>query len=223
VLSVVVKGGNVYIELKSGPGKLTPTGAITPDGKPQVEVNVGFKRYEAQRLAATVLAYIRAWDVHRIMGYQQLVSRPAPYLLTATEAAATGAVGSEALATEAVGAHALATADPGLRKEGLATGTQTETHNGNRPVTRKSRANGGQAAAPARPAVPAAVEAMAEAIYGSGVGLRYGDGMAVDGGNAIEIQTFQRYVAEKKTVPQSKAVLLDYYRRLSSLPATGVS
>ena len=56
VLSVAVKGENVYLELKSGPGKLTATGAITPDGQPQVAVNVGFKLYEAQRLAATVLA-----------------------------------------------------------------------------------------------------------------------------------------------------------------------
>src|SRR5690606_19629838 len=33
VLSLQVKGENVYVELKSGPGKLTPTGAVTPAGK----------------------------------------------------------------------------------------------------------------------------------------------------------------------------------------------
>src|SRR5690606_3621701 len=55
VLSIAVKGENVYIELKTGPGKLTNTGAITPNGKPEVEVNVGFKLYEARRMAASVL------------------------------------------------------------------------------------------------------------------------------------------------------------------------
>ncbi|MDT8307773.1 MAG: hypothetical protein RRC07_17695, partial [Anaerolineae bacterium] len=38
VLSVQVKGDNVYVELKRGPGKLTPTGAVTPAGKVTVEV-----------------------------------------------------------------------------------------------------------------------------------------------------------------------------------------
>jgi hypothetical protein len=81
VMSVTVKGDNVYIELKSGPGKLTPTGAITPDGKPEVEVNVSFKLFEARCLAATVLAYIQAWDVMRMMANRHAVSAPVTYLL----------------------------------------------------------------------------------------------------------------------------------------------
>ncbi len=201
VLSIAVKGENVYVELKCGPGKLTPTGAITPNGKPQVEVNVGFKQYEAQRLAATVLAYIHAWDIHRIMVHQQLVGQPAPYLLTATEAA-NGGTGMPTT----VDSEPLAVA--------LAAGPHPAAGNGNRPVTRKApmpRANGGQVAVLPQPAVSPAVVATAEAIYGPG-GLRYGDGTAVDAGNLAEVQAFQRFAAEKKEAPTSRAILQVYYR-----------
>ncbi len=81
VLSVAIKGMSVYIELKTGSGKLTPTGAITPNGKPDVEVNVSFKLHEARRLAETVLAYMQAWDVLRMLANQQGVSTPPSYLL----------------------------------------------------------------------------------------------------------------------------------------------
>lgn len=81
VLSVTTKGENVYIELKTGPGKLTNTGAITPNGQPTAEVNVAFKTYEARRMAATVLAYLHAWDVMQMIRHQHLVSQPQPYLL----------------------------------------------------------------------------------------------------------------------------------------------
>jgi hypothetical protein len=90
VLSVTVKGDNVYIELKSGPGKLTATGAVMPDGKPEVEVNVGFKLYEARRLSATVLAYIQAWDVMRMLANKHAVSPPITYLLVPTAAEGNG-------------------------------------------------------------------------------------------------------------------------------------
>jgi hypothetical protein len=90
VLSVTVKGDNVYVELKSGPGKLTATGAVMPDGKPQVEVNVGFKLYEARRLGATVLAYIQAWDVMRMLANKHAVSPPITYLLVPTAAEGNG-------------------------------------------------------------------------------------------------------------------------------------
>ena len=90
VLSVAVKGDNVYLELKSGPGKLTPTGAIMPNGPAEAEVNVAFKLYEARRLAASVLAYLQAWDVLRMLAHQQLVSPPAPYLLVAAGSSENG-------------------------------------------------------------------------------------------------------------------------------------
>jgi hypothetical protein len=202
ILSVQVRGENVYVELKTGPGKLTPTGAITPSGKPRVEINVGFKLYEARRMAAAILAYIHAWDVHRLMAqhfvldHQQLISQPAPHLLVATEAAGTSVPADE---------------DSDQGQEALTAGFQAETRNGDRPVTRKSRANGGPALAPARPAVPPHVEATAESIYGPG-GLRYGDGSAVDAGNLVEVQAFQRFVAEKKNAPASRTILQAYYR-----------
>jgi hypothetical protein len=42
----------------------------------------------------------------------------------------------------------------------------------------------------------------------------------VDGQNLTEVQTFQQYAAEKKAVPKSKAVLLDYYRQRVQAPAS---
>lgn len=74
VLSLQVKEDRVYFELKRGPGKLTNTGAIQPDGKAAVELTVPFKHYEAQRLALTVLAYLQAWDVVRLLTHRQSAS-----------------------------------------------------------------------------------------------------------------------------------------------------
>ena len=42
----------------------------------------------------------------------------------------------------------------------------------------------------------------------------YGDGTAVDAGNQTEVQTYQRYLAEKQTTPASKGALLAYYREV---------
>ncbi|HSH02599.1 MAG TPA: hypothetical protein VLL52_08790 [Anaerolineae bacterium] len=66
VLSVAIKADKVYIELKSGPGRRTATGAITPMGKARVAVNVGMSLYEGRRLGAAIVAYVRAWDVVRL-------------------------------------------------------------------------------------------------------------------------------------------------------------
>ena len=131
VLSIAVKGGNVYIGLKTVPGKLTNMGAITPNGKPEVEVNVDFKLYETRRMAASVLTYIHAWDMmrmlchHKVVDQKQLVSQP----------------------------------------------------------------------------------------------LKYGNGDMVDGKNFTEVQTFHHYMAEKKATPESKSVLLDYYRQFMQPPS----
>jgi hypothetical protein len=84
VLSVTAKGENVYIELKSGSGKLTDTGAILPAGQATTAVNVSFKRYEAQRMAVSVLAYLRAWDTVRMLTHQKLVGQPPAYFLVPT-------------------------------------------------------------------------------------------------------------------------------------------
>lgn len=94
VLSVTAKGENVYIELKTGPGKMTDTGAILPAGQGTTTVNVSFKRYEAQRMAASVLAYLRAWDVVRMLTHQKLVGQPPAYRLVPTVSEAAAAANS---------------------------------------------------------------------------------------------------------------------------------
>lgn len=208
VLSIAVKGEKVYIELKMGPGKLTNTGAITPNGPAKVEVNVGFKLYEARRMAASVLAYIHAWDVMRMMVNQQMVSRPLPYLLVPATSAANG--------IQVVPAN-------GASKSNGATRPPVVAANG-RPVTRKD-------------SVPKAISANAPAAVKQANGqpkkpdtavtdtqlLKYGDGTIVDGQNLTEVQTFQRYKAEKNATPKSKGVLLGYYRQRAQAPDNIVS
>ena len=228
VLSIAIKGENVYIELKTGPGKLTNTGAITPNGPAKVEVNVGFKLYEARRMAASVLAYIHAWDVMRMMVNQQMVSRPSPYLLVP---AASATNSTQSAPTN------------GTPKPSGATRPPVVTANG-RPVTRKDpipKANGAATKQPndqaVKPAAPASGQpqkpgtarterrprSQAEVAVADTQLLKYGDGSMVDGQNLTEVQTFQRYKAEKKAAPESKAVLLDYYRQQAQAPASVAS
>ena len=228
VLSIAIKGENVYIELKTGPGKLTNTGAITPNGPAKVEVNVGFKLYEARRMAASVLAYIHAWDVMRMMVNQQMVSRPLPYLLVPATSVANGIQVTPA---------------NGAPKPNGATRPPVVVAN-NRPVTRKDsmpKANGAATKQPndqaVKPAPPASGQpqkpgtarterrprSQAEVAVADTQLLKYGDGSMVDGQNLTEVQTFQRYKAEKKAAPESKAVLLDYYRQQAQAPASVAS
>jgi hypothetical protein len=279
VLSVAVKGDNVYIELKSGPGKLTATGAVMPDGKPQVEVNVGFKLYEARRLGATVLAYIQAWDVMRMLANKHAVSPPITYLLVPTAAEGNGLApgngqspGAKPLTSGANGngrpptrhgptppprpatgngaarrATAVPAPTPSAKQNGG--GRDTAVPAPRPPVigetavpapTPSAKQNGGRdTAVSALPApttgnttavapTPPDAEAIAQALYSpteapptpptSPVNeddppLRYGDGAAVETGNAVETQTFRRFVAEHKTAPASKSALQAYYRQ----------
>ncbi len=204
VLSIAVKGENVYIKLKTGPGKLTNTGAITPNGPAKVEVNVGFKLYEARRMAASVLAYIHAWDVMRMMVNQHLVSQPMPHILVAATSEANGVQ-----------------TGPATPKNGTSRPPAAAANNG-RPVTRKDpvpKANGAavkqgnsQPQKPGTARTERRPRSQAEVAVADAQLLQYGDGTMVDGQNLTEVQTFQRYKAEKKVVPGSKAVLLDYYR-----------
>lgn len=86
VFAVQVKEDRVYLELRSGPGKLTNTGAIQPDGKAAVELTIPFKYYEVQRLALAVLAYVQAWEVVRLLTHRQSASRfPAYEIAPAAE------------------------------------------------------------------------------------------------------------------------------------------
>ena len=195
VLSVAVKGENVYVELKSGPGKLTPTGAITPNGPAKVEVNVTFKLYEARRMATAVLAYLHAWDVLRMMVHQQSVGQPAPYLLVATASEQNG-VSNRTAKPKNDSAQ-----DDGIHPQ------QAAVANG-RPVTRKSNGQAnGKAASPTNGSTAAKQP------------LQYGNGALVDGKNLTEVQTYRQYLAEKQSAPASKTALLDFYRQRTQVVA----
>lgn len=189
ILSIVVKGDNVYIELKSGPGKLTHTGAITPNGPTQVEVNVAFKLHDARRMAASVLAYIQSWDVLRILAHKQIVGQPAPYLLVATS--------SENNDTPKV---TIESKSGEVRVNGNGE-LQTNLVNG-RPITRKNGIKPKDDLS--RPANGKLEDKQP---------MKYGNGALVDGENVTEVQTFERYLLAKNTVPESKIVLLDFYRQ----------
>ncbi|MAU00675.1 MAG: hypothetical protein CL608_26320 [Anaerolineaceae bacterium] len=197
VLSIAVKGDNVYIELKTGPGKLTNTGAIAPNGKPEVEVNVGFKLYEARRMAASVLAYLHAWDVLRMMVHQQSVGQPAPYTSAPLSTSLLVATTSEhnGPPTGTVKPENSPVQDNGIHPQ------QADVANG-RPVTRKGsgQANG-KATSPTNGST--AVKQP----------LQYGNGTLVDGKNLTEVQTYRQYLAEKQSAPTSKTALLDFYRQ----------
>ena len=217
VLSIAVKGENVYIELKTGPGKLTNTGAITPNGPAIAEVNVGFKLYEARRMAASVLAYIHAWDVmrmmyhhgvmdhHRMVDNQQMVSPPTPYLLVSTTSEANGAK-TNSVPPEPNGA---------TRSPAIAAGND-------RPVTRKT-------AQPVTKAKPAPITnslppqrrgGRSQNGHGKQNGngsqpqaLLYGDGTPVAAGNQTERSTYARYQEAKGVIPPSKSALQQYYQQ----------
>lgn len=201
VLSVQVKGENVYVELKSGPGKLTPTGAVTPAGKAaqgaRVEVNVGLKLYEARRLGAAVLAYLRAWDVMQMLEYRDAIGQPGPYLVVPTTSD-----GSENRhgAPATVSHSAAVPPQPIVPAE-----SNGDVHNNGRaPVAE-------QAAAEAR------ARQTAEELFGPdndhAPSLKYGDGSPVDENNSAEVQTFRRFLAEKQAAPASRAALQTYYRQ----------
>jgi hypothetical protein len=204
VLSIAVKGENVYVELKTGPGKLTDTGAITPNGKAKIEVNVSFKLYEARRMAAEVLAYIHAWDVmrmmyhHGVVGNQNMVSKPSPYTLVS--------------ATSASNSIRMAPAN-GVSKPNGAARPPVVGNNG-RPVTRKTS----QPTATAKPAPPA----IANGRTRNGRStphqtLLYGDGTPVAAYNQTERSTYTRYRQTKGAIPPSKRVLLQYYQQQTAV------
>jgi hypothetical protein len=196
VLSVQVKGENVYIELKSGPGKLTPTGAVTPAGKATVEVNVGLKLYEARRLAAAVLAYLRAWEVLQMLEYRDVIGQPGPYQIV--PAASDGSESGH-------GAPAAASPPAAAPSEGTAAESNGDLQNNGRVAAAE------QADAEAR------ARQTAEELFGPDNGhvpsLKYADGATVDKTNGAEVQTFRRFLAEKQTAPASRAALQAYYRK----------
>lgn len=204
VFSATVKGEKVYLELKHGPGKRTPTGAITPAGPATVEVNVGFKLYEARRLAATVLAYIRAWDVQRMLAHRRQIGAPAPYLQVAAESQGRQpAINGNGPTRSTAGPDRPVSAKTPASKQTIL----------NRQVAAPSPATA--VAGPPDPGQAAArVQATAQALYGDDV-LRYGDGTLVDTSKSAEVDTFRRYVAQHRQPPASRAALQAFYRQVT--------
>jgi hypothetical protein len=216
VLSVQVKGENVYVELKRGPGKLTPTGAVTPAGKASVEVNVGFRLYEARRMAAAVLAYLRAWDVLQMLEYRDAVGQPGPYLVVpATSDGTENGRRAQAVAAQPTTVDAEQTDQ--RERAGVAAGVSP-----NPPAEPGGDAQpNGHAHPPGKADAVAHVRQTAEELFGPDNGrapqpappLQYGDGSPVDEDNSAEVQTFHRFLAEKKAAPASRAALQAYYRK----------
>jgi hypothetical protein len=213
VLSITVKGENVYIELKTGPGKLTNTGAITPNGKPEVEVNVGFKLYEARRMAASVLAYIQAWDVMRMMYHhgvlvnQQMVSPPTPYASAPLSTSLLVSTTSEVYGAKTSLANGAPKPNGATRSPVIAAG------NG-RPVTRKT----------AQPTTKAKSASITNGRSPNGHGkqngngsqprvLLYGDGTPVAASNQTERSTYANYQEAKGVIPPSKSALQQFYQQ----------
>jgi hypothetical protein len=66
----------VWVEFISGPGTLTPTGAILLKQSPvrPIHVNVGVDWHSAQALAYETLAFLHAWDVARLLHHQAQVN-----------------------------------------------------------------------------------------------------------------------------------------------------
>jgi hypothetical protein len=227
VLSVQVKGDNVYVELKRGPGKLTPTGAVTPAGKANVEVNVGFKLYEARRMAAAVLAYLHAWDVLQMLEYREAVGQPGPYLVVpATSDGSENGRRTQAVAAQPATVNAerapqrAHTSVAGLGKPRLAVSPKPPAEPGGDGPTN------GRPQTPKKAAAVAGARQTAEELFGPDDGhppqpappLRYGDGSPVDENNSAEVQTFRRFLAEKQAAPASRAALQAYYRQRVAVP-----
>jgi len=203
VLSVAVKGEKVYVELISGPGKLTPTGAITPHGSATTAVNVPFKLHEARRMAASILAYLHAWDVmrmmvhhgmmghHSMMANQSMVSAPIPYLLVpaardGVERDLHGQVGPYHPTPPAVAGRRHCR--PVTHKGNAAAGSHVNgrSHNGHDLKNEKQSPTNE---------------------------LRYGDGTAVSADNLTEQHTYHRYQESKGAIPPSKAALQTFFQR----------
>jgi hypothetical protein len=199
VLSIAIKSDNVYIELKTGPGKLTNTGAITPHGPAKVEVNVGFKLYEARRMAASILAYIQAWDVMRMGVNQHLVSLPTPYLLVSATSEVNGVTATSTNSTP--------------KQNGVVKTPVVFAHN-DRPVTRKTN----QPATITQPSPPANGRSQNGHAKQNGrnpppPALLYGDGTPVSADNQTERSVYARYRQAKSAVPPSKHALQQFYQQ----------
>ncbi|MBK8989287.1 MAG: hypothetical protein IPM39_25020 [Chloroflexi bacterium] len=74
VLRINAKDSKVYFQLTEGPGKATPTGAITPAGQVEKKINVGMTALDARKMAYTILEYMQAHTTAQII----MQTMPAP-------------------------------------------------------------------------------------------------------------------------------------------------
>jgi hypothetical protein len=81
--------------------------------------------------------------------------------------------------------------------------------NGRNGYKLQSVANGIAVSALAQPTANGNGRANAQPV----MGLKYGDGTAVDQSNRTEVETFQSYLAAKQAAPDSKEALLAHYYR----------
>jgi hypothetical protein len=211
----------VYVELKRGLGKMTPTGAITPNGKPEVVVNVIFTLYEARRMAFSVLAYLGAWDVCRMFAQKSMVSGFAPYLVMPIS------TNEQTLAVKQVpqanGIRIAPKPSPPANGKVILPAAKvpqivhsptpplppSSTSLPPRPVTRKaskmpakSNSNSSTANVTKAKLPPPAKSTRI---------LRYGDGSLVNLANAPERETYLNYRKTHQTTPPSKRALQTFY------------
>ncbi len=223
VLSVKVKGQNVYIELKTGDGKLTKTGAITPNGAAKTAVNVTFKLVEARRLGATVLAYIRAWDVMRMMVHQEMVSVPPPYTLSPSNGGETKPVRVAATAKKAavkkVPAPVVATKTNGRPVTRKTTAVaarkpvQGAVVKNGIPVGKSGKLNGNGRTEQHRSGRVSNGQQNGKAATTSLPHLLYGDGLLVSVENTAERTAYASYRQMNGSVPPSKTALQTFYQQ----------
>ena len=178
-------------------------------------VNVSFKLAEARRLGATVLAYIRAWDVMRMMVHQEMASVPPPYTLSPSNGGETKPV------------PVAATAKKVTVKKVPAPVTATKTNS--RPVTRKTTAVAARKpvqGAVVKNSVPVGKSGKLNGNGRSANGqkngkatttslphLLYGDGLLVSVENTAERTAYASYRQMNGSVPPSKTALQTFYQQ----------
>ena len=134
---------------------------------------------------------------HDVLGHQQSVGQPAPYI--------SAPLNTSLIVTKASEQNGVSSGTAKLQN-GAVQGNgrhpqQTAVANG-RPVTRKSNDQANGKAVSLTNGSTAAKQL-----------LQYGNRTLVDGKNLMEVQTYRRYWAEKQTLPTSKTALLDFYRQ----------
>jgi hypothetical protein len=194
VLAINIRAGkrgdtSVWWDFQAGPGKLIPTGAITPDGEATCKIKVRMGLADARRHASAVLAFLGAWDVLRLAQHKEMVSGFPPYTL------AMYGTGVEA----------------GVIRQDEAMPTTTAV-----PPTNGVKPNGSAARHPPLgmgSVLPSAVAtAVAEKVFRP---LVYQDETLVDMENVVEVETFQAFQTEYGREAKNKAELLQHYQKSS--------